>query len=161
MPRVGVQPAVTQRPMAQPAKNRSSIPPSHQGTAGTTVGIANRYSSAPADRSAGSVLEPPMCLNDLISKPAYTFLVRVQGHSLVQAGIIDGDLLVVDRSVKHRNNDFVVAAVQGELTVKRIEYRNGKVRLVSANPEYPPIDIIEDMRFEVLGVVTHVVHFMR
>lgn len=120
-----------------------------------------RATSHPASRESGSVLEPPMCLNDLIAKPAFTFLVRVQGHSLVQAGIIDGDLLVVDRSVRHRNNDFVVAAVQGELTVKRIEYRNGKVRLVSANPEYPPIDIIEEMRFEVLGVVTHVVHFMR
>ena len=137
------------------------MPPGYQGAMSTT-GVASARQSRPSvNRPAGSVLEPPMCLNDLIAKPAYTFLVRVQGHSLVQAGIIDGDLLVVDRSVKHRNNDFVVAAVQGELTVKRIEYRNGKVSLVSANPEYPPIDIVEDMRFEVLGVVTHVVHFMR
>jgi DNA polymerase V len=97
----------------------------------------------------------------LIQHPNATFYVRVTGESMNGAGIQDGDILVVDRSLDARDGDVVVAAVNGEFTVKRLRYRLGQPWLVPANPAYKAIMISEDMETQIWGVVTSVVHQYR
>ncbi|MFK7845553.1 MAG: LexA family protein [Rhodothermales bacterium] len=110
---------------------------------------------------ADNHVDRAISLNDLVRHPPASFLVRVQGYSMIDEGIRDGDMLVVDKSLDYRNNDIIVASLQGELTVKRLEFRRDNVRLCPANPEYPVIDITEEMDFQLLGVVTHNIHFIR
>jgi DNA polymerase V len=94
----------------------------------------------------------------LIKNPAATFFVRVTGDSMLKAGIHNGDLLVVDRSIEPRDKNVVIAVVNGELTVKRIRIRRNKVMLVAENDAYRSQEIDEKMEFEVWGVVTNVIH---
>ncbi|PIZ29840.1 MAG: DNA polymerase V [Alphaproteobacteria bacterium CG_4_10_14_0_8_um_filter_53_9] len=95
----------------------------------------------------------------LVQRPDSTFFVRAQGQSMIGVGIYDGDLLVVDRSLTARNGNIVVAAVDGALTVKRLEKMGEeKVLLLPENPSYPAIEVTGDMSFEIWGVVTSVVH---
>jgi DNA polymerase V len=83
------------------------------------------------------------------------FFLRVSGESMVGAGIHDGDVLVVDRAAEPVSGAVVVAAVDGELTVKRFVRRGGRVALLAANPEYPPIEVGGEQELVVWGVVTH------
>ena len=76
---------------------------------------------------------------------------------MVGAGIGDGDILVVDRSLDPRNNAIVIAMVNGEFTVKRILKKSGEISLMPENPMYSPIPIKEGTDFEVWGVVSHVI----
>lgn len=94
----------------------------------------------------------------LIRHPAATFFVRASGDSMLGAGIHPGDLLVVDRSLEPAHGKVVIAAVDGELTVKRLEVRAGRARLLAENDRYPPIEIASCMTLEVWGVVTNVIH---
>jgi DNA polymerase V len=94
----------------------------------------------------------------LIKHPAATFFVRAVGDSMKDSGIHTGDILVVDRSLEAGDNAVVIAAVNGELTVKRIHKTSDALCLVSDNAEFPPIPIREDMDFLVWGVVTSVIH---
>ena len=104
-------------------------------------------------------LEGKLDLNEhLIRNPAATFFVRVSGDSMVNAGIHNGDMLVVDRSLEPKNRDVVIAAVNGDLTVKRLIKSPGKIILEPENPLYRPQVITPDMDFQVWGVVTSVVH---
>ena len=77
---------------------------------------------------------------------------------LFRSGIHSGDLLVVDRSIEPRDKSVVIAAINGELTVKRIRMRRNKVTLVAENDAYRSQEIDEKMEFEVWGVVTNVIH---
>ena len=97
----------------------------------------------------------------LIRHPAATFYVRARGDSMTGAGIHDGDLLIVDRAVAPRHNHVVVAAVDGELTVKRLMRRGAGVALMPENNRYPALVITEAMDLVVWGVVTHVIHETR
>jgi DNA polymerase V len=94
----------------------------------------------------------------LIKHPAATFFVRVAGDSMTGAGIHPGDILVVDRSIEPRDANVVIAVLDGELTVKRISRREGRLYLVSDNSLYQPLEILAEMEFEVWGVVTSVIH---
>ena len=94
----------------------------------------------------------------LIRNPAATFFVRVMGDSMVKAGIQDGDLLIVDRSIKPRDGNVVIAVVNGELTVKRIRIHKNKLTLEAENENYRSQQINEEMEFEVWGVVSNVIH---
>lgn len=94
----------------------------------------------------------------LIKNPAATFFVRVTGDSMVGAGIHNGDLLVVDRSIEPRNKNVVIAVINGELTVKRIRIHKKEITLEAENANYRAQRITEDTEFEVWGVVTSVVH---
>ena len=94
----------------------------------------------------------------LIKHPAATFFVRVAGDSMTGAGIHPGDILVVDRSLEPRDASVVIAVLDGELTVKRISRREGRLYLVPDNCLYQPLEILEGMEFEVWGVVTSVIH---
>ncbi|HEB77999.1 MAG TPA: translesion error-prone DNA polymerase V autoproteolytic subunit [Methylothermaceae bacterium] len=93
----------------------------------------------------------------LVKHPAATFFVRVEGDSMTGAGIHHGDLLVVDRALEPKPGDIVVAVVDGELTVKRLEARDGRLWLMPENPDYPPLEIREGTEFLIWGVVAHAV----
>lgn len=77
---------------------------------------------------------------------------------MIGAGIHDGDLLVVDRSLNAGHNRIVIAALDGELTVKRLVYRNNSVFLVPENPKYPEMDVTQYENLHIWGVVAYVVH---
>lgn len=92
----------------------------------------------------------------LIKHPAATFFARASGTSMVAAGINDKALLIVDRSLKPKQGDVVIAAVNGELTCKLLDKR--KKQLCAASAGYPPIAITDELDFVIHGVVTFVVN---
>lgn len=94
----------------------------------------------------------------LVKHPAATFFVRVKGTSMMGAGILSNDILIVDRALTPTDNKIVIARIDGELTVKRLRLRDEKVLLLPENPSYDPIEITDSMDFEVWGVVTYVIH---
>jgi DNA polymerase V len=93
----------------------------------------------------------------LVSNPASTFCVRVKGNSMINSGITDNDLLIVDKSKEPHNHSIVVAVLNGEFTVKRISKQGVNLYLIPENSSYSPILITETMDFVVWGVVTFVV----
>ena len=108
---------------------------------------------------ATDYLENKLDLNEhLIKHPAATFIVKASGPSMVEAGILSGDLLIVDRSVTPKNDNIVIASVFGDLTVKKLRKKGSALFLVSANNEYPSIQIKEEMECFIWGVVTYVIH---
>ncbi|MBU1040615.1 MAG: translesion error-prone DNA polymerase V autoproteolytic subunit [Proteobacteria bacterium] len=108
---------------------------------------------------ADDFIDKRLDLNEyLIQHPAATFFVRAVGESMLGAGIHDGDLLIVDRAVEAQSGKIVIASVNGELTVKRLERKGQRLLLVPANPDYPPLDVSDHEGFEVWGVVTCVIH---
>lgn len=103
--------------------------------------------------------EQPLDLNELLVKrPAATFFVRVQGDSMVGAGINDGDLLVVDRSLRPVSGDIIIACIDGDFTVKRYRRDKGGIRLEPANPAFPSITLKPDQELDYFGKVTACIH---
>jgi len=97
-------------------------------------------------------------LNQLMIKhPSATFFGRVQGASMLDAGISDGDLLVIDRSLSPANNKIAVCFIDGEFTIKRIQKEVDCCWLMPANEKYKPIKVTNDNDFLVWGIVTHVI----
>ena len=94
---------------------------------------------------------------ELIRNPDATFIVRVQGDSMSNDGIADGDVLIVDRSVKPRNRAVAVCYLNNSFTVKRLEKKGDKIRLLSANPAFSPIEIQETDELVIWGIVTYVI----
>ena len=98
----------------------------------------------------------------LIERPAATFLMRVAGESMRGAGILDGDMVVVDRSLEPKPGDAVVAVCDGEMTLKRLRrLGNGRAVLAPENPDFPEFVVCEDTPAEVWGVVVGVVRKLR
>lgn len=94
-------------------------------------------------------------LNDvLIHQPDATFYMRVRGESMRDAGISDGDHVIVDRSLEPRHGDIVMAVVDNEFTIKTLYKRRGTVRLVAANPTFPDIVLRDGQELIIWGVVT-------
>ena len=105
---------------------------------------------------AESYIDTPLNLHDHVVKhPAATFFVRVSGDSMIGAGIFNGDLLVVDRSLEYHENSIIVAVLNGDFTVKRISQKNGRITLYPENSLFIPIVIQEYDEFMVWGVVTY------
>lgn len=103
----------------------------------------------------GSVLD----LNAyLVQHPEATFLVRARGESMIDRGINDGDILIVDRALIPVEGDIVIASLDGELTVKTLEINEGRTYLVAANKKFLPLEIKHFMQFQIWGVVVHVIH---
>ncbi|PKO86082.1 MAG: error-prone repair protein UmuD, partial [Betaproteobacteria bacterium HGW-Betaproteobacteria-12] len=93
-------------------------------------------------------------INDyLVRNPVSTFFFVVEGDSMQGAEIFDGDVLVVDKSVRPRHGHLVIAFVDGQRLVKRLFRRNGRVALLAENPHYPPLEIREGQEILVWGVV--------
>lgn len=125
------------------------------------LSIAECGFPSPADDYVDQVLS----LDELVVKnPPATYFVRAGGFSMIEAGIFDGDILVVDRSLEVQSGNVVVAALNGELTVKRVRiksFRGGRIEelwLVPENESFPLIPVTPDAEFTVWGVVTHVLH---
>ena len=111
---------------------------------------------------ADDYIEDRLDLNEhLIQHPNATFFLRVSGESMLNAGIQDGDTLVVDKSLDARDQDIVIATVDGEFTVKRLVYRHSRPWLLACNPDYADIELTEEMDSVIWGVVTSVVHKFR
>lgn len=95
----------------------------------------------------------------LVKQPATTFLVRATGTSMINAGIHENDLLVVDRGLTPSNGKVVIVAIDGQLTVKRlVKSKLGKYILMAENPNYPDIEVPENSETVIWGVVTQVIH---
>ena len=97
----------------------------------------------------------------LIKHPLATYLMRVRGASMREAGIDDGDVVLVDRAVKPCHGHVVVAVVDGEFTVKRLWKRGSNLKLQAANPTYPDILPKDGQTVEVWGVVTNAIKAMQ
>lgn len=111
---------------------------------------------------AESYIEKSLDLNELVVKnPAATFFVRVEGESMLDAGIFSGDILVVDRAITPANGKIIVAVINGEFTVKRMVLENNRIKLMPENANYPALEINPESDFQVWGVVTYVIHRAR
>ncbi len=108
---------------------------------------------------AESHIDRKIDLNEeLIKHPAATFFVRVEGDSMEGAGILSGDILVVDRSIQAKDGKIIVAVVNGEFAVKRIKKIKKKYFLIPENKKYSPIEITKEMDFSIWGIVLHAIH---
>lgn len=96
--------------------------------------------------------------SEFVKHPAATFITQAVGESMIEAGIFPGDRLLVDRSLEATDGKIVIAAIHGELTVKRLSRKGGKVQLLPANPDFQPIDITQEEDVVIWGVVTLVLH---
>ena len=94
---------------------------------------------------------------ELITNKEATFFAKVNGQSMIGAGLDDNDLLVIDRSLEPENNKIAVCFLDGEFTVKRLKVKNGEVWLQPENPNYPIIKITEENDFVIWGIVTSVI----
>lgn len=111
---------------------------------------ANAYEDAAVD------------INDIVvSNPISTFYVRVKGNSMIDAKITEGDILVVDRSIEPSHGKIVIAVVGGEFTVKTLYCKDGIIKLVPANPEFPEIILNGEQELNVWGIVTYIIHKAR
>ncbi|MCG1034919.1 LexA family protein [Polaribacter sargassicola] len=95
--------------------------------------------------------------DELISNKDATFFAKVKGQSMINAGLDDNDLLVIDRSLEPANNKIAVCFLDGEFTVKRLRVEKNEVWLQPENPDYPIIKITEDNDFVIWGIVTNVI----
>tara|TARA_B100000427_G_C15494198_1_gene589062 strand:- start:1277 stop:1792 length:516 start_codon:yes stop_codon:yes gene_type:complete len=108
---------------------------------------------------ADDYIEEKLDLNKhLIKHPSATFFVKVTGDSMIKAGIHSGDILIVDRSIEPTKGKIVIAAIDGELTVKRLSYESDGNYLLPENDNYTPIKIDEHNDLTIWGVVTSVLH---
>ena len=140
------------------AKNEIFIIKSNLNTKNVTPFFVDSV-SAGFPSPATDYLENKLDLNEyLVKHPAATYIVKANGSSMVDAGILSGDLLIVDRSVTPRNESIVIASIFGDLTVKKIRKKNTSLFLVSANSDYPSIEVKEEMECFIWGVVTYVIH---
>ena len=99
-------------------------------------------------------IEETLDLNDyMVQRPDSTFMLRVEGESMKDAGILPDDILVVDRSLKASHNKIVIAALDGELTVKRLFHRGGLIKLMPENAEFSDIEIEQESDLLIWGVV--------
>ncbi len=107
---------------------------------------------------ADDYIESRLSLDEhLVQHKESTFFVRATGNSMVKAGIFDGNLLVVDKSLTPSSGDIVIAVLDGELTLRRLIKHGSKVILKPENPRFKEVELKEDQEFQVWGVVTSTV----
>jgi DNA polymerase V len=134
-----------------PFLRRVVIDPPSKATIPLVLSNAPAGFPSPAD----DYIENTLDLNDyLIDNPVATFMMRVSGDSMIGAGIYDKDVIIVDRSREPRPGKIVVAVLDGELTIKRLEKNPKGYVLVPENPDYKPITIRNEQELIIWGVVT-------
>ena len=127
--------------------------------AGQTAPLYSSDVEAGFPSPADDYIEQELNLHEYaVRHKSATFFVRAHGDSMINAGIFDGDLLVVDRLETASDGRVVIAALDGDLTVKRLVQKDGKTWLAPENPDYPRFDITNREYVHVWGVVTYVVH---
>lgn len=118
-------------------------------SAGVSAGFAS---------PAQDFLEVTIDLNrELSHNMLTTFYIRVSGNSMIGAGLDDGDLLVVDRSLEPADDKIAICLIDGEFTVKRLKQEKNCLFLMPENAAYPPIQVTEENQFAVWGIVTYVI----
>ena len=121
--------------------------------------LAGSPVSAGFPSPAEDYIEMALDLNkELIKHPEATFYARVKGHSVIDAGIEDGDLLVIDKALDQKDGDIAVCFIDGEFTLKRLAVNEDGVYLMPANAEFKPIRITEENDFLVWGMLAYIVH---
>jgi len=111
---------------------------------------------------ADDYVDERLDLNELLVQNApATFFFRIEGCSMINAGIFEGDIAIVDRSIEPNHRDIVLAIVDGGHTIKRLIKQNGEIRLDAENPAQPPIILKEGMEMTVLGVIKHCIHTLK
>ena len=126
-----------------------------------TIDVPFYQSNVPAGfpSPAENFMDLDLSLQDyLVQNPSATFCVRVTGDSMKNAGISSGDVMIIDRSLEPKNNTIVLAVLDGEFTVKRIQKKGDDLFLNPENKDFKAIQITEEMNFQVWGVVTHIIH---
>ena len=94
---------------------------------------------------------------ELIKHPASTFFGKVSGDSMIEEGIEEGDILVIDKSLEPINGDLAVCCIDGEFTLKRIEIEENRIKLMPSNATFKPIIVTPDDQFTVWGIVTYTI----
>jgi DNA polymerase V len=108
---------------------------------------------------ADDYVEKTLDLNELlVTQPAATFFGRAEGVSMINAGIFPNDILVINRAIEPTPGKIVICAVNGELTVKRLERDGERWVLKAENPDYPDIPLHDELEMVIWGVVTHAIH---
>ena len=138
----------------RPASTATISPTSTNALRVAPVSVAAGFPSPAQDYYDGAIDLTEMLVHD----HAATFIVRAAGDSMTEAGISDGDELLVDRSKTPRHGDVVVAVLDGELTVKRLRLTGSGVVLQAENPRYPDIRVPALSELTVWGVVTRCLH---
>ena len=94
---------------------------------------------------------------ELVKNKEATFYARVDGDSMIGAGLEDGDLLVIDRSLNPENGKIAVCLIDGDFTVKRIKKEKEKIYLIPENKKYKPIELKEENELIIWGIVIYVI----
>lgn len=123
-----------------------------------TIPFIKEGVSAGFPSPAADFMETNIDLNkELSENPLATFYIKVKGNSMINAGINDKDVLVVDRSLEPRNNKIAICFIDGEFTVKRILLEKDCLYLMPENPSYQPIKVTEENQLIIWGIVTYVI----
>ena len=140
--------------------NKNTLVKKHKNNSPETVPYILSRISAGFPSPADDYIENNLSISELLIKNQLsTFLMKASGESMIEAGINDGDVLVVDRSLEARSRDIVIAIFEGNLTVKRLIVKaNGSAILKAENPLYKNILISEYTELEIWGVVTSAIH---
>jgi len=110
---------------------------------------------------ADDFLDTSIDLNkELIKNKSTTFFARVKGCSMIGAGINDGDLLIIDKSITPKSDDIAVCFIDGDFTVKRIDITKDVIWLVAENKAYKPIKVTADNDFTIWGIVTNIIKYV-
>ena len=140
--------------------NKNILVKKHKDNSLETVPYILSRISAGFPSPADDYIENNLSISELLIKNQLsTFLMKASGESMIEAGINDGDVLVVDRSLEARSRDIVIAIFEGNLTVKRLIIKaDGSAILKAENPLYKNILISEYTELEIWGVVTSAIH---
>lgn len=124
--------------------------------------LVDAFINAGFPSPADDYLNTKLDLNQLlIQNPSSTFFARVRGDSMVDVGIHDGDILIIDKSLEPRQNSVLVCFIDGEFTVKKIRKVNGDYYLMPENNDFAPIRVDKESDFRLWGVVTFCIHKLR
>lgn len=123
-----------------------------------TIPLVNQSVSAGFPSPALDFMENTIDLNKALSEnPLATFFIKVDGNSMIDAGIENQDVLIVDRSLEAENNKIAICFIDGEFTVKRIKINKDGLWLMPENKNYSPLKVTEENQFLVWGIVTYVI----
>jgi len=131
---------------------------SYNGTKGFSQHDVSTANATGFSAAADDYMERGIDLNEQLirNKPA-TFFMRVSGNSMINAGIYDGDIVIVDRSIKPQNGKVVIAVIDGEMLIRRYEQTLNRLRLIPETSQLSPIEVNEFNDFKIWGVVTCVI----
>ena len=123
------------------------------------IPLLSDFVSAGFPSPADDYTEENIDLNEhLISNPFSIFFLRVKGESMINAGINDKDLIIVDKSLTAKPGNIVIAMIDGEFTIKRLSIKNNELYLIAENNNYPDFRLKNYLDIQIWGVVIHSIH---